>query len=651
MSLAGLMSGAECAVEVNPLSQVLKHTDGDRSLQQDRIAGPSSSRLHHLPSSSNHAIAEHDMAMARQFFEAQQGPASGPSFSPAQMAPMQDLMARQLPLTVANRGMSSNLNNAWADVQRTQSAPALPHNAMSQAGWANEFSPAAFAHGPPVQQSATPTNTTQAQYMSGSAFGTMANRYGGFNGMPQNYLQSFDGQAPVLDIKGKGKFKETDFDAAFAQVASSFETTPAQAEALADPVVELEKDLGKTSLDDAPAATPEEVLGHVEFKNVWEQLQNSDMPPKPEEMAKWEAEFNNLMSAQREDGEWEDYSTAMQHAWEETAADMDDTFGHSVKFDHEGLPILDAYTFEEHNKYLDPSSSTQSPLAQAKMMLEQNASLSEVALLLEAAIQKGELGEGGYEAWILLGETRNMDEREELGMKALSEGVRIAEESGAAGPGMLSLAISYTNESFDRGSHTMLMRWLRARFPDAPVSPEMEDALSKSAWHSHNVVTDAFLGIARAQHADGVIDPDVQLALGVLFYTNGAYDRAKDCFEAALGARPTDYLLWNRLGSSLSNGNKPEESLGAYREALTLRPTYTRAIYNVGVACLNIGAHREAAEHLLSALSMQEATGEKSKQLWQTLRRAFLAMDRKDLADLTNENPNLNVFRSEGFEF
>ena len=118
-------------------------------------------------------------------------------------------------------------------------------------------------------------------------------------------------------------------------------------------------------------------------------------------------------------------------------------------------------------------------------------------------------------------------------------------------------------------------------------------------------------------------------------------------------ACPQDYLLWNRLGSSLSNGNKPEESLGAYREALMLRPTYTRAIYNVGVACkwgyahrqlrtfmtrwytftdacagLNIGAHKEAAEHLLSALSMQEATGEKSKQLLQTLRRAFLAMVR-----------------------
>lgn len=111
-----------------------------------------------------------------------------------------------------------------------------------------------------------------------------------------------------------------------------------------------------------------------------------------------------------------------------------------------------------------------------------------------------------------------------------------------------------------------------------------------------------------------------------------------------------DYLLWNRLGSSLSNGNRPEDALGAYREALQMRPTYTRAIYNVGVACmffpllncvpllmvrplggkgLNIGAHKEAAEHVLSALALQDTTeGEKSEQLWFTLRRALNAMVR-----------------------
>ncbi len=45
MSLQGLISGAECAVPFNPLSQVLKHTDGDRSLQQ--VCGPRLCQDHH----------------------------------------------------------------------------------------------------------------------------------------------------------------------------------------------------------------------------------------------------------------------------------------------------------------------------------------------------------------------------------------------------------------------------------------------------------------------------------------------------------------------------------------------------------------------------------------------------------------------------
>jgi peroxin-5 len=81
-------------------------------------------------------------------------------------------------------------------------------------------------------------------------------------------------------------------------------------------------------------------------------------------------------------------------------------------------------------------------------MLKQSASLSEIALLLGAAIQNGDLGEGGYEAWILLGETRNMDEREEAGMKALTEGVRLAEEAGAADAGKLVRCLSTPRSEF-----------------------------------------------------------------------------------------------------------------------------------------------------------------------------------------------------------
>ena len=95
----------------------------------------------------------------------------------------------------------------------------------------------------------------------------MSNRFG-LNTIPQNYHQGFEARSPVLDIKGKGKIKETDFDAAFAHVVSSLETAPAKVEptSAVDPVEELEKDLNQAKLDDVPAVTQEEEIRHVEFK-------------------------------------------------------------------------------------------------------------------------------------------------------------------------------------------------------------------------------------------------------------------------------------------------------------------------------------------------------------------------------------------------
>lgn len=112
-----------------------------------------------------------------------------------------------------------------------------------------------------------------------------------------------------------------------------------------------------------------------------------------------------------------------------------------------------------------------------------------------------------------------------------------------------------------------------------------------------------------------------------------------------------DFLLWNRLGATLANGGNPEEAISAYRRALDIRPTFTRATYNLGVSCLNIGCYQEAAEHLLAAIEGQNiresSVGKKnvgsfggvdvggegeedgSANLWQTLRRAFLCMVRQ----------------------
>lgn len=182
-------------------------------------------------------------------------------------------------------------------------------------------------------------------------------------------------------------------------------------------------------------------------------MQKSELPSNDDDIAKWESEFSQLMNAQRDEL---DYGDSMQNAWESGIGDFQE--GSSAEkpllFDAEGVPQLGEYVFgmasispmlstfntplrfpEKTNPYMDTPS--RSLLDDAKALLEQNGSLSEAALMLEAAIQKGDLGEGGFEAWILLGETRNMDEREDAGMKALLEGVKRAEICGTSGEGMM----------------------------------------------------------------------------------------------------------------------------------------------------------------------------------------------------------------------
>jgi peroxin-5 len=86
-----------------------------------------------------------------------------------------------------------------------------------------------------------------------------------------------------------------------------------------------------------------------------------------------------------------------------------------------------------------------------------------------------------------------------------------------------------------------------------PTHPIPEDTLhamvTNLSWDVHECLTNAFLSLAREQHVQEYIDADVQIGLGILYYSHGKFGRAKDY----------------------------EEVLCTYREALQLRPTYTRA--------------------------------------------------------------------------
>ena len=90
------------------------------------------------------------MAMARQFFDAQNATGPGPSFSPA---PIQDLASRQLPIVPTSRHATPFFNGAWAATERV---PSLPQSTVSPPSWASEFNSGVFTPGSIVHQSITP---------------------------------------------------------------------------------------------------------------------------------------------------------------------------------------------------------------------------------------------------------------------------------------------------------------------------------------------------------------------------------------------------------------------------------------------------------------------------------------------------------------
>lgn len=101
------------------------------------------------------------------------------------------------------------------------------------------------------------------------------------------------------------------------------------------------------------------------------------------------------------------------------------------------------------------------------------------------------------------------------------------------------------NEGQEIRALATLERWLSLAYPTITLPP-MEDSPT-SPWEGHNRIIDMFLIAARSGPNARVagqskelaeVDPDVQVGLGVLFYSNSDYERAKDCFEAALSVRP-----------------------------------------------------------------------------------------------------------------
>ncbi|KAI1820198.1 tetratricopeptide [Xylaria intraflava] len=636
------LGGAECSTAGNPLSQFAKHTQEDNSLQRDRIrnGGPPGA-MGGFRSAAQHGSQDE---MMNSFLQ-QNGRLPDMPLEVLNQIRL-DPVAHSMPL----RGHSAS--PSWAKEFQHSPQPAMeaPFNAPQGA----QFSPEEFAK---FQQRMTNTATaSQAGPMSSGMSSGMAYQrpmmgVGMMNGMGMNYGMMYNRPAgfsaePVTEGKGKGKLVELDdqqWEAQFRQLELQDQYARQVDEAAA-----LEPELNKL---DEQILESETNFG--DFESIWKGIQA--------ERAATKEDIN--------EDEWVEQLGSPD--WTERLGDWDNLGANSRLL---GDPQVDEYLFEDDNPFEDVTD----PFGEGIRILDEGGNLSLAALAFEAAIQRDR---AHVEAWVQLGIAQAQNEKETAAIRALEQAKSLNPNHATA---LMTLAVSYTNEGYDSTAYRTLERWLSVRYPSIISPAELSPATDlgfTDRQQLHEKVTNLFIQAARLSPDGEHMDPDVQVGLGVLFYGAEEYEKAVDCFSSALASSELGssnkqnqvHLLWNRLGATLANSGKSEEAIAAYEKALTLRSNFVRARYNLGVSCINMGCYSEAAGHLLSALNMHKTvekegrekirqlsggelsdaqidamtTQNRSTNLYDTLRRVFTQMGRRDLADKVVNGVDPETFRSD----
>ncbi|KNA93928.1 hypothetical protein FOXG_00217 [Fusarium oxysporum f. sp. lycopersici 4287] len=618
------MGGAECSTSANPLSQLHKHTQNDRTLQQDRLVGRGpGGQLNGFRSQSANAPQDE---MMNGFLN--QGPSLQQEFpmQPGQMGPLGPAQSH-MRANSASPTWAHDFNGQPAMESAFQAPPATQShfNADEFARFQQLNTQGSSARASPMQSN-VPSQMNQQRPMMGG----MMNRPMGYTPMFQPMYQN---QQPMhqpqqQDLKGKGRLVELDDHKWEEQFASM-------------------------------------------------ELQDSDKAKEQEEANAAEQELNEMdkgLTAETNEQDFDQFDT-------EWSNNMMPDFEGMGDWGRLGDPAVETYLFEQDNFFRDEKNAFE----EGVRIMREGGNLSLAALAFESAVQQNP---NHTEAWVYLGTAQAQNEKETAAIRALEQALKLDPNNLAA---LMGLAVSYTNEGYDSTAYRTLERWLSVKYPNIldpkDLHPPAEMGFT-DRQQLHDKVTNLFIKAAQLSPDGEHMDPDVQVGLGVLFYGAEDYDKAVDCFQSALHSSEVGtsnqqeqlHLLWNRLGATLAVAQFQPFSYGYLNDETII------LLHALGISQETLLSkqrdhfrfHHEAACHFLAALEMHKAIEKsgrskayeilgdnasgvdetldrmsaqnRSSTLYDTLRRVFTQMGRRDLAEKTVAGVDPDVFRPE-FEF
>ncbi|KAK4131809.1 TPR-like protein [Trichocladium antarcticum] len=657
------LGGAECSTAGNPLSQFTKHVQDDKGLQHDRLVGRGPNGAHGGFRSANHNAPQDEMVNG--FLH--QNP-NLPEMQLEQQGPMGHVHLDQNHGVHLRARAGSPMSATWGPAEN-QAAMEAAFNAppgtqfnpeefakfQQMGGAASSAARASAMPGASGSMMAQPQMPMMMGGMGGMGYGMMQRpmfqpMYGPQMHMAQQQQQQQQQQPRQQEVEGKGKGKVVELDETkWEEQFKQMELHDRQLrDTVQDESLAMEPELDK--MDDMLHAE----TGYGDLESIWRGIQAEQDALK--ELDDVEDDFATFDNAHFNNDNLNDWG-------------LNNRLGAD--------PLVQPYLFEEENLFQDQPSA----FDEGVRIMNEGGNLSLAALAFEAAVQKNP---DHVEAWVYLGSAQAQNEKEEAAIRALEHALKLDPNNL---PALMALAVSYTNEGYDSTAYRTLERWLSVKYSQV-IAPQDVSSAAELGFTDraqlHDRVTGLFLDAARLAPDGDHMDPDVQVGLGVLFYGAEEYDKAVDCFQAALHSsemgtsnqREQVHLLWNRLGATLANSGRSEEAIAAYEKALALHPNFVRARYNLGVSCINIGCHAEAAGHLLASLDMHKSveksgrdkarellggdaadaridamtTQNRSTTLYDTLRRVFTQMGRRDLAEKVVVGVDPDIFRGE-FDF